>query len=234
MSPQEARAARPDDAGGGEVRRAPDPAPTFSVVDARAVPHAAAPTLAFRVRIAEGSGREIYTIALAVQVHVDPAQRTYDAETRERLVELFGDPERWAATTRSFLWQRVDVLVPPFTGEAELEVHLPCTYDQELAAAKYFSSLPDGRIPLTFHLSGTILYRGEADRLQMVQVPWSASAAYRMPVEVWARLVDHYYPDAAWVRVGRETMDLLAREKARRGLPTLDACVAELLREAAG
>ncbi len=44
--------------------------------------------------------------------HVEPAKRTYDAATRERLVELFGAPERWAATTRSFLWRRVDVLVP--------------------------------------------------------------------------------------------------------------------------
>ena len=28
-----------------------------------------------------------------------------------------------------------------------------------------------------------ILYRGEDDRLQVVQVPWSCSARWRMPVD---------------------------------------------------
>ena len=45
-------------------------------------------------------------------VLIEPARRTYDAETREKLVELFGPPERWATTTRSLVWHQADVLVP--------------------------------------------------------------------------------------------------------------------------
>lgn len=206
-----------------------DPVPSFAVLGARALDYAAAPTLAFRMRASESEGHEVYTIALSAQIHVDPAQRSYDPTTRERLVELFGAPERWAATTRSFLWQRTDVLVPSFADETEFDLQVPCTYDQEIAATKYFSSLPDGEVPLTFHLSGTIFYRGEHDRLQLVQVPWACSAPFRMPVGVWQELVDRYYPMSGWVALHRDTLDQLGRYKADRGLPTFDACVAELL-----
>ena len=48
--------------------------------------------------------------------------------------------------------------MPEFTGSADFTLTVPCTYDLEISAAKYFYSLPDGEIPLTFHFSGTILY----------------------------------------------------------------------------
>ena len=51
---------------------------------------------------------------------------------------------------------------------------VPCTYDLELAAAKYFYSLPGGEVPLSFHFNGTVCYRGDDGRMQVVQVPWSA------------------------------------------------------------
>ena len=38
---------------------------------------------------------------------------------------------------------------------------MPCTYDLELAAAKYLYSLPGGQVPLLFNFTGTIFYRGE-------------------------------------------------------------------------
>ena len=68
---------------------------------------------------------------------IEPARRAYDEDTRERLVELFGAPERWAVTTRSLVWAQLDVLVPAFTGTTIVTVPLACSYDLELAAAKY-------------------------------------------------------------------------------------------------
>ena len=64
--------------------------------------------------------------------------------------ELFGTPERWGATTHSFPWAQVDVLVPGFTGATSFVLQVPCSYDLELAAAKYFYALPDGAAPLSF------------------------------------------------------------------------------------
>jgi len=217
--------------GVAEAEAAPGapPVPSFEVLGAEPVAHAVAPTLRFSLQVADSSGRSLHGIALAVQVNVDPAKRTYDAETKDRLVELFGAPERWAATTRSFLWTQVGVLVPPFRGRTGFRVDVACTYDLELAAAKYFYSLPDGEIPLTFHFSGTMLYSGEDERLQVSMVPWSCAATFKLPVATWRGLMALYYPAGGWVRMETATLDRLAARKAARGLPTYEATIAELL-----
>ena len=201
------------------------PAPAFEVLGADPVAHAAAPTLRFAMRVTEEA--QVHSIALRAQLNIDPARRTYDDATRERLVELFGAPERWAATTRSFLWAQPSTVVPAFTGSADFALDVPCSYDLEVAAAKYVYSLPDGDVPLTFHFSGTILH-GE---LQVAMVPWSASASFRLPVATWRALMDAYYPGGGWVRLRSETLDRLAARKASGGLPDFDATIAGLLDE---
>ena len=202
------------------------PEPTFEVVGAEPVAHAAAPTLRFTLRVS--CERPLHAIALSAQINIDPAQRTYDAETRARLVELFGPPERWASTTRSFLWTQVGALVPRFEGAAEFVLTVPCTYDLELSAAKYFYSLPDGEIPLSFHFSGTILHSDNGS-VQIAMVPWACSARFRLPVELWKAMMALYYPGGGWVRLQTSTLDRLQERKAEAGLPSFDACVAELL-----
>jgi len=202
------------------------PDPTFEVLGAEPVAHAAAPTLKFLLRVSDA--RPLHAIALSAQINIDPARRTYDDATRERLVELFGPPERWASTTRSFLWTQVGALVPGFEGSADFALTVPCTYDLELSAAKYFYSLPDGEIPLTFHFSGTILFSEEGN-VQIAMVPWSCSARFKLPVEAWKRMMAMYYPGGGWVRLQTSTLDRLQERKASAGLPSFDACVAELL-----
>ncbi|HEY2601140.1 MAG TPA: DUF6084 family protein [Thermoleophilaceae bacterium] len=208
--------------------------PEFAVLGASAVRHAAVPTLAFDLHVAEPSGRQVYTVALTVQVMIEPARRRYDDAAREKLVELFGPPERWAVTTRNMVWAHLDALVPGFTGSTTFRVPIVCSYDHEVAAAKYFHSLGDGEVPLAFNFNGTVYYRDDDGGLQMSLVPWSCSAEYRMPVSVWRDLIEHYYPQAGWLALHIDTLDALAREKARRGLPTLDACVSQLLAENEG
>jgi hypothetical protein len=205
--------------------------PELKVLGVSARRHAAVPTLDFDVHVSETSGRQVYTIALSAQVMIEPARRAYDAKTRERLVELFGPPERWSMTARSLMWAQVQVLVPEFTGATTFRLPLQCSYDHELVAAKYFHSVRDGEVPLAFNFNGTVYYRGDDGRLQMALVPWSCSAEFRMPVSSWRELIEHYYPQTGWIGLRSETLDALAREKARRGAPTFDACVADLLRE---
>jgi Family of unknown function (DUF6084) len=207
------------------------PEPEFAVLGARPVRYAAAPMLALDLQVSEPDGCPVYMIALTIQLMIEPARRAYDDATRERLVELFGAPERWAVTTRSLVWSRLDVLVPAFTGSTTVPVPIACHYDLELAAAKYLHSLPDGEAPLALHFNGTIYYPGEHGGLQMVLVPWSKSADFRMPVSVWRETIEHYYPNTGWLALRSQTLESLQREKLERGLPTLDACVAQLLDE---
>ncbi|HMJ32646.1 MAG TPA: DUF6084 family protein [Baekduia sp.] len=203
--------------------------PAFSVLGVEPVAAAATPTLRFHLHVDDPLGREVHTIALSTQIQIDPSRRAYDLATRERLVELFGTPERWASTTQVFRWAHVDTLVKGFTGATSFPVDVPCTYDLEVAASKYFYSVPGGEVPLTFLFNGMVLYSGEHDRLQVAQVPWSCTAKWRMPVDAWKRVMAAYYPGGGWVRLETETLDALARRKAQRGDHSFDATVRGLL-----
>jgi uncharacterized protein DUF6084 len=205
------------------------PALDFTVLGAEPLEHTATPGVRFHLHVSEPEGREVYAIALSTQIQIDPARRMYAAAERERLVELFGAPERWGATTHSFPWARIESLVPSFTEAVAFTVEVPCSYDLEVSSAKYFDSLGDGEVPLSFHFNGTVLYRGTDDRLQVVLVPWSCSVQWRMPVAVWRRTIDAHYPGGGWIRLQRETLEALARVKAERGLHTFDDTVRELL-----
>ncbi len=207
------------------------PDPDFEVLSASAVERAAAPTVGFRIKVADDSGRRVFTIALTAVITIEPSKRPYDPAARERLLELFGEPARWASTTTNFRWAQADALVPAFSGETEFELVVPCTYDLELAAAKYFHGLDDGAAPLRFHFNGTVFYEDDAGRMQIVQIPWDRSPRFRMPIEVWRRTIDAAYPYRSWVPVHTETLDRLQRLKAERGLPTFDATVDQLLEE---
>lgn len=213
----------------GRLGEAPAlPVLDLEVVGAVAAPNVAAPTLRFTLRAGEPSGREVYTVALSTLIHIDPGLRSHGDETRALLVDLFGEPGRWGATTTSIVMAQVDVLVPSFTGTTEFGLPVPCDYDLEVAATKYLYALPDGEVPLSFHFSGRIFYRGDDGRLQVVMVPW-VSAAFRLPVATWRGMMDRHYPGCGWIRVHEDTLRRLQLRKAGRGLPTFDAVVTELL-----
>jgi hypothetical protein len=127
------------------------------------------------------------------------------------------------------VWHQADVLVPAFIGSTTFRVAVPASFDMEVASSKYLYGLPDGELPLAFNFNGTVHYRGDDGRLQMSLVPWSCTAEFRMPVSIWSDLIEHYYPRSGWIPLHERTLQALQAEKARRGLPTLDACVAELL-----
>jgi hypothetical protein len=199
----------------------------FDIESAQAVSFAAAPTVAFALRVS--SDLPVRSLALNAQIRIAPARRRYTAHDQERLVDLFGPPERWGETLRTFRWAQVPVLVPPFTGSTLVEVPVSCTYDFEVATAKYFYALEDGEIPLEFLFSGTIFYLAEGARLQTAQVPWECEAAFRLPVQIWKSALDAHFPQAAWLRVRDDVFARLAQYKARHALPTWEATFDELL-----
>ena len=207
-----------------------NPRPELAITGVDWQRFATAPTLLFQCNINEPSGRDVYTVALSCQINIDPAKRRYEPDTREALIELFGEPQRWGATTRSFVWGRSDVLVPSFRGATAFTIPLACTYDMELAAGKYFYSLPDGEVPMTFHLSGSIMFKGEGGELRISQVPWDIDTRFLMPVGVWRSMMDHHYPNGTWLRVGKDILQRLDRIKTSEGLHSYEAVVEELLK----
>ncbi len=205
------------------------PEPEFAITGVAHVAFAAAPTLVFSATAADPAGHEIDSIALTVGVVIDPARRGYDPATRGRLAELFGPAATGAPSTQGLAWARVSALVPAFAGSAAFALEVPCTYDLEVASAKYLHAVRDGEVPLSFHFNGTILYRGEGGRLQVVPVPWSASAQFQMPVTAWRAMIAEHYPGGGWIRLHEDTLEALNARRAARGLPSFDACVTELL-----
>ena len=205
---------------------------SFAVLGARAEPFAAAPTLVFRLRIEEATGERIHTLALRCQIQIEPRQRRYSEPEEERLLELFGEPQRWGQTLKTVLWTHASLMVPGFSGSTEIDLPVPCTYDFEVTAAKYFHSLDDGEIPLLLLFSGTVFARGQTG-FSVEPVPWEKEAAFRLPVAVWREVMDRYFPNSAWIRLRRDSFDALHRFRGERALPTWDDAIEALLREAA-
>jgi Family of unknown function (DUF6084) len=208
------------------------PEPAFSVTGAAHLAYAATPTMVFTATASDPSGAEIQSIALTAQVMIEPARRGYDPEARVRLAELFGPPASWTPSTQGMPWTRVSTVIGAFTGSAPFALEVACTYDLEVASAKYFQALDGGEVPLSFHFNGTVFYRGARGALQVVPVPWSASAQFGMPVVAWGAMIAEHYPGGGWIRLQHETLAALNSLRAGRGLPSFDAALRELLDDA--
>ncbi len=216
-----------------EAVRPDIPEPEFLVTGAGHLAFAAAPTMVFSAAVSDPTGHQIQTLALSTQVMIDPARRGYDAATRVRLAELFGPPASWTPSTQGLVWARVATVVPAFTHATTFALEIPCTYDLEVAAAKYLYALADGDVPLSFHFSGTVFYHGPDGRLQVAPVPWSATARFGMPIAAWRAMIADHYPGGGWIRLTEATLAALQSRRAARGLPSFDACIAEWLQDGA-
>jgi hypothetical protein len=204
---------------------------SFDFIGARAERYAVVPSFTLQLRISETTGQRVEAIALRCQIRIEPMRRRYTDAEAERLNDLFGETQRWSDTLKPLQFAMLNAMVPSFTGSTQLDLPVPFTYDLEIASTRYFSALDSGEIPLLMLFSGTIF--GNADgRLQVQQVPWSKEATFRLPVSVWRESIDVHFPNSAWIRMSRQTLDELIRFKNRKALPTWDATIAALLAEA--
>jgi hypothetical protein len=188
---------------------------------------AAAPTIAFRLAVE--SDKPVRSLSLNAQIRIVPTRRGYDGGEQERLIELFGTPERWGETLRGFLWTNTTAVIPPFEGSTRVELPIACTYDLEVAAAKYFHALGDGDVSLEFLFSGTVFYLGDAGGLQTAQIPWECEAQFALPVRIWRLAMENHFPGSAWVRLRKDVFDRLVAFKGQRALPTWEATLEALL-----
>jgi hypothetical protein len=209
----------------------PMPDLSFQIEGVSVVSFAAAPTLAVRLQISNAAANEtIHTIALRCQIQIEVTRRRYAPEEQRRLLDLFGDPERWSQTLRSLLWTHANVVVPGFAGaSAVVDLHVPCTFDFNVAATKYFEGLTDGDIPLCVMFSGTVFYAPPDRALQVAPISWEREARFKLPLKVWREMMDSYYPNAVWLNLRRDVFERLYRYKMENGIPTWEQALEDLL-----
>jgi hypothetical protein len=202
---------------------------TFRIRDVSAMAYAAVPTIAANLQIQNATEEPVHSISLNCQVQIQPLGRSYTTEEETRLLDLFGERERWARSMKPLIWTISVLKVPAFAGSIELELPLPCTFDFDIAATKYFYGLRQGSIRASALFSGTIFYRDETGSLQVAQVPWDREASFHVPLQTWEAAVDTHYPNSAWLRLSRETFDRLYRYKLAHAAPTWDGLLNRLL-----
>jgi hypothetical protein len=202
---------------------------TFEVIEARAEPYAAQPTLMLRLAITETTGTPVHAIALKAQIRIEPQRRTYEPAEEARLHDLFGPTGQWGDSLRPFLWTHTSAMVLAFRDTTEVDLPIICSYDMEVAAHKYLHALSSGDVGLQLLFSGTV-FAGESG-FSARPVSWSADTTFRLPVPVWRETMDLYFPGRVWVTLNRETFDALAKYRSDHVLPDWDLTVERLLKE---
>jgi uncharacterized protein DUF6084 len=196
----------------------------FAIASARSEPHAAAPTLVFRVVAEEPSGASIQAALLRCQVFIDVRHRRYSLTEGERLSEVVGHRARWKDTMTPLLWATVPVVLSRCHGTVELDLPISCSYDFEVASAKYLRALDDGEIPLVFMFSGTIFYGGRSG-VRMSQLPVDTETSFRLPLDSWREAMSQHFGDSTWIRLDRQGFDALDRVRRLRGFVTWNQVV---------
>ena len=202
----------------------------FQITGVEPAAQGLAPLLHFKLQVsASPPGQSIQGVLLNVQIQIQAPQRSYSPPEKERLFELFGPPEQWGQTLRNRLWGHAHANQGAFTGSTLLILPVPCSFDLNIAATKYFYALETGEVPLLFLFSGSLFYTTAEGRLQVERISWSKECVYRMPLESWRSLMDAHYPNCAWLYLQRDTFERVYAYKRRHGLANWDQTILQLL-----
>jgi hypothetical protein len=204
----------------------------FQIAGVEASSRSLTPLLQFRLALTTSPENEtIHGVLLNVQIQFECPQRSYNPAEKEKLIDLFGTPDRWGQTLRNRLWTRANATTGAFTGATEVRLDLPCTFDLNIAASKYFYALETSEIPLLFLFSGSIFYGSPEGRLQVERISWNKECNYRIPVQLWRNLMEQHYPNSEWLYLRRDVFDRLYAYRRKRGLATWDDTIRTLLPE---
>ena len=189
-----------------------------------------APTLLFKLRITNAVDNEtIHSVALRCQIQLEVARRQYTAEDQNQLRDLFGETERWGQTLKTMLWTHASVVAPAFQDTVVVDLPVPCTFDFNVAATKYFHGLAEGDVPLCFLFSGTVFYADGGGALQVAPIPWDKEARFRLPIKSWHEMMEIYYPNTAWLCLRRDVFERLYQYKVEHGIPTWEQALENVL-----
>ena len=177
------------------------------------------PTLRFKLGVSEPTEREIFTIALTAQINVEPARRTHDAATRERLVDLFGEPERWPATTHAFVWTHATHARAELHGRGD--VHAARARDvrpRGRGRALLLRACPTARLRWRSTSAGRSSCVARTAASRSCPCRGRARTTWRMPIATWREMMQRHYPGRSWVAAagghGRAADALPARARA--------------------
>ncbi len=203
---------------------------TITAEDVSAVPFAVSPTLAFGLRLTNADREEsIHTVVLRCQIQIEATRRRYAGGDQARLRDLFGEPERWGQTLRGMLWTHATAVVPPFRESTSVQLQVPCTFDFNVAATKYFAGLTDGEIPVCLMFSGTVFYENGAGAVQVAPISWDKETRFRVPLNIWKEMMELYYPGGAWLCLRRDVFERLQDYKVTHGIPTWEEAIEAIL-----
>jgi len=201
----------------------------FTIETAETLRFAASPHIVFKLRITNSVPQTIHTVILRCQIQLDVSRRRYTAQEQKRLTDLFGEPSRWGETLRPLLWTNTSVVVPSFDNSTVVDLPIPCTFDFNVAATKYFAGIDTGEIPVSFFFNGTIFYEREDNTLQVAQISWEKEASHRMPIRIWREMMDAYYPNTTWLCLQRDAFERLYAYKVKRGITTFDEALLQAI-----
>ena len=202
----------------------------FKIEGAEVVKFSASPQIAFKLAVVNADPTEtIHSVALRCQIQIEVTRRRYTQEDQEKLRDLFGDVDRWSQTLRNLLWTHVNVNVPPFRGSTTVDLPVPCTFDFNVGATKYFHGLGDGDVHLCVMFSGTVFYAAEGEAMQVSPISWSKEARFALPVKIWRDMMDAYYPNTAWLCLRRDIFERVYEYKVRHGIPSWEQALESLL-----
>jgi len=192
-----------------------------------------APLLVFELEVTNApADQQIQSATLQAQIQFECPKRTYNASEKEKLADLFGEPERWGQTLRNRLWTFASAALPSFSGKTTAKLPVPCSFDLNLAASKYLHAIEGGDVPLLFLFSGTVFYSAPDGRLQAQRISHEKECYWRMPGQTWRDLMDYHWPNSAWILLQRDIFERLNEFKRRNGLPTWEQTLDRLLAEA--
>jgi len=194
----------------------------FAIEGAQPLRFAAAPHIAFTLRVTDPTSVNIHTVILQCQVHLDVSRRHYTADEQGRLTDLFGEPAQWSQTLHRMLWANTSLVVPAFSGSTVTSLQVPCTFDFNVAVTKFFEGLDEGHVPVRSYFSGTIFFANASGGLQVEKISWEKEASYELPLQVWRDMMNAYYPNTAWLCLRRDAFDKLNAYKRRHGIPTFE------------
>ena len=203
---------------------------SFQIEKAEPQRFTVAPTLLFKLRITNAAPNEtVHSVALRCQIQLEVTRRQYTPTDQDQLKDLFGEAERWGQTLKTLLWTHASVVAPAFQDTAVVDVPVPCTFDFNVAATKYFHGLGDGDVPLNFLFSGTVFYADADGALQVAPIPWDKEARFRLPVNSWHEMMEIYYPNTAWLCLRRDVFERIYQFKVEHGIPTWEQALERIL-----
>ena len=203
---------------------------SFQIEGAEVVQHAASPMLAFKLRLTNSDAQEIiHTVALRCQIQLEVTRRKYTPDDQARLRDLFDEPSRWGQTLKNLLWTHAGIVVPSFQATTVADVPVPCTFDFNVAATKYFHGLADGDVPVCLQFSGTVFYAAPEGGLQVAPISWDKEARFRLPVKVWRDMMETYYPNSAWLCLHKDAFERLYQYKVRHGIPSWEEALENII-----